>query len=298
MRPGIWIPLVTPFSAGQLDIEALAALSMSCIDAGAAGLVALGTTAEAALLSDVERAVVLQTIVDAVSGMVPVVAGIGGINTRDFVDEIDRLEQWDVNGYLVSAPAYLCPDEAGLLWHFSQIARRTQRPVMLYNVPHRTGVSIAPDTVRQLIARFPNVVAIKECVPRHFDALRDLDIDVLCGTDEAFFDCLAAGGSGGILASAHVCADLLVEVQRRFDAGQVAEARQLFDALLPVVRLLFAAPNPAAIKAMLAFDHDMTSEVRLPITPAGAALVAKLEAAHETLCALRVEHTARTDSPS
>ncbi|HEY1611022.1 MAG TPA: 4-hydroxy-tetrahydrodipicolinate synthase [Paraburkholderia sp.] len=282
MRSGIWLPLVTPFRSNHVDTEGLAALVDSYIDSGVAGFVALGTTAEAALLTDFERAVVLQTIVDAVSGRLPVIVGVGGLDTRSFVAEIDYLEQCDVAGYLVSPPAYVCPDQAGLLWHFDQIARRTERPVVLYNVPHRTGVSIAPDTVRQL-SRHANVVGIKECVPGHFDALRDVPVDVLCGSDEAFMDCLAAGGSGGVLASAHVCADLLVEVQRLFATGHATQARQRFAALVPLLRLLFCAPNPAAIKAVLAFDHAISSEVRMPITPAHPTLVAQLRAAYETL---------------
>lgn len=291
MRAGIWIPLVTPFRAGRVDIETLQALANYYVDSGVAGVVALGTTAEAALLSDVERATVLQTLVDTVAGRLPIVVGIGGFDTREFFAEIDRLEHWDVAGYLVSAPAYLCPDQAGIRWHFEQVASRTQRPVVLYNVPHRTGVSIEPATVRQLMSE-TSIVAIKECEPRHFDALRDLPIDVLCGTDEAFFDCLAAGGAGGILASAHVCADLLVEIQRLAGSGLAGEARELFDALRPVIRLLFSAPNPSAIKAMLALDHMIANEVRMPITPVQPALAAQLIGARETVQALRAEKAA------
>lgn len=296
MNAGIWIPLVTPFRAGRVDIDALQALAVSYVDAGVAGFVALGTTAEAALLTDVERAVVLQTIVDAVAGRRPVIVGVSGFDTRGFLREIDRLEHWDVSGYLASPPAYLCPDQAGLLWHFDQLANRTQRSIVLYDVPHRTGVTIEPATVGQL-TRLPNIVAIKECVPRHFDALRDLPVDVFCGTDEAWIDCLAAGGAGGILASAHVCADLLIEVQRRFASGRTNDARQLFDALLPIVRLLFSAPNPSAIKAMLAFEHPMSDEVRMPITPAHPALVSRLRVAHETLQTLRAEQAAHAVVP-
>ncbi|HTH62678.1 MAG TPA: 4-hydroxy-tetrahydrodipicolinate synthase [Paraburkholderia sp.] len=288
MVDGIWIPLVTPFRSGKIDVESLQALVEYYARSGITGMVALGTTAEAALLSDVERATVLRTIVDAAPAGLPVIVGVGGLDTREFVKEIDRLEQWDVAGYLVSAPAWLCPDQAGLRWHFERIAGRTQRPIVLYNVPHRTGVSIDPDTVRQLTDH-ANIVAIKECEPHHFDALRDLPVDVLCGTDKAFLDCLLTGGAGGILASAHVCADLLVDIQRLAGTGHATEARQRFDVLRPVVELLFSAPNPSAIKAMLAFDRLISSEVRMPITPANPALVARLRVAHETLRALRAK---------
>ncbi|ALK33218.1 dihydrodipicolinate synthase family protein [Burkholderia plantarii] len=291
MLKGIWIPLVTPFRDGRLDLAALEALTASYLDTGIAGFVALGTTAEAALLDDAERAAALKAITGVAAGRLPVFVGVGGISTRDFVDEIDRLELQDVAGYLVPPPAYLCPSQAGLLWHFGQIAARTRRPVMLYDVPHRCGVTIEPATVAQL-ACHPNLVGIKECVPAHFEALRATPLEVLCGTDDAFARCLAAGGAGGVLASVHVCADLFVEVQQLHEAGRVTEAQSRFDAMQPVLRLLFSAPNPAAIKAMLSCTHGITAEVRMPITPASPPLVAELRRAQATLERLRAERPA------
>jgi 4-hydroxy-tetrahydrodipicolinate synthase len=155
-------------------------------------------------------------------------------------------------------------------------------------VPHRTGVAIAPDTVARLWEQ-DNIVAIKECVRDNFDKLAGMPLSVLCGTDEAFADCVRLGGSGGILASAHVCADLLVEVQHLVEANRETEAQTLFAGLVPVLRLLFAAPNPSAIKAMLAFDHPMTDETRMPITRASAQLVERLSEAREALHDLRAE---------
>ncbi|MFY4694303.1 dihydrodipicolinate synthase family protein [Burkholderia glumae] len=288
MLRGIWLPLVTPFRGGRLDLAALEALSASYLDTGIAGFVALGTTAEAALLDDAERAAALKTIIGVAAGRLPVFVGVGGIDTRDFLDEIDRLELQDVTGYLVPPPAYLCPSQAGLLWHFGQIATRTRRPVMLYDVPHRCGVAIEPATVGQL-ARHSNLVGIKECVPAHFEPLRAAPLEVLCGTDDAFAACLAAGGAGGVLASAHVCADLFVEMQQLHEAGRVAEAQSRFEALRPVLRLLFSAPNPAAIKAMLSLTHGITAEVRMPITPASPPLVTALRHARAALERLRAE---------
>jgi 4-hydroxy-tetrahydrodipicolinate synthase len=288
MYSGIWLPLVTPFRSGEVDVESLQSLTDHYARSGIAGVVALGTTGEAALLSDLERVTVLQAITDVVDGRLPVLVGIGGFDTREFVREIRRLERWDVAGFLVSTPAYVCPDQAGIAWHFEQIAQQTERPIVLYDVPHRTGVSIEPDTVARL-AECENIVAIKACVSRHFDTLCKLPINVLCGTDEAFVDCLASGGHGGILASAHVCADLLIEIQTLMDANDQATARRLFEQLKPVLKLLFAAPNPSAIKAMLSIEGRIDDEVRMPITPAPAALVEKLAHAHETLRTLRSE---------
>jgi 4-hydroxy-tetrahydrodipicolinate synthase len=288
MYSGIWLPLVTPFRAGEVDLPALQALTEYYACTGIAGVVALGTTGEAALLSDSERLRVLQTVGEVVAGRLPMLVGIGGFDTREFVHEIRRYDQWDVAGYLVSAPAYICPDQAGIAWHFEQIAHATERPIVLYDVPHRTGVPIEPDTVRRL-AEYENIVAIKACVSGHFEALSELPINVLSGTDEAFVDCLAAGGHGGILASAHVCADLLVEVHSLMQAGDNETARRIFDRLRPVLKLLFAAPNPSAIKAMLSLEGRISNEVRKPLMPASTRLVEQLAEARTLLQDLRAE---------
>jgi 4-hydroxy-tetrahydrodipicolinate synthase len=288
MYSGIWLPIVTPFRGGEVDIGALEHLADYYLRTEISGFIALSTTGEAPLLSETERVMVLQTLTDVVGGSLPVLVGVGGPDTREVLREIKRYEHWDCAGYLVSAPSYVCPDQAGVQWHFEQVALATKRPVVLYDVPHRTGVAIAPDTVARLLEH-DNIVAIKECVKDHFGELSGLPISMLCGTDEAFVDCLSVGGSGGILAGAHVCADLLVEVQELARSAREAEARTLFASLLPVLRLLFAAPNPSAIKAMLAFDHPMADETRMPIAPASAQLVERLRKAREALQDLRAE---------
>ncbi|MEQ5841854.1 4-hydroxy-tetrahydrodipicolinate synthase [Paraburkholderia acidicola] len=294
MYSGVWLPIVTPFRNGTVDIEALQRLADYYLRTEISGFVALGTTGEAALLSEGERVAVLQALTDVVGTRLPVLVGVGGSDTREVLREIQRYEHWDCAGYLVSPPSYICPDQAGIQWHFEQVARATDHAIVLYDVPHRTGVAIAPATVERLLEH-DNILAIKECVKDHFDALHSLPISVLCGTDDAFVDCVSGGGSGGILASAHVCADLLVEVQELVQTDREAEARTLFASLLPVLRLLFAAPNPSAIKAMLAFDHPMTDETRMPITRASAQLVERLSQARDTLQDLRAEFALATN---
>jgi 4-hydroxy-tetrahydrodipicolinate synthase len=294
MYSGIWLPIVTPFRGGRNDVDALQCLADYYLRTEISGLVALGTTGEAALLSEAERVTVLQALTEVVGTHLPVLVGVGGSDTREVLREIQCYERWDCNGYLVSAPSYICPDQAGVLWHFGQVAHATGRSIVLYDVPHRTGVAIMPDTVARLLEH-DNIVAIKECVNDHFERLSGLPISVLCGSDDAFVDCLSTGGTGGIVASAHVCADLLVEVQALVQAGSGEQARALFARLLPLVRLLFEAPNPSAIKAMLALDHLMTDETRLPITPASAQLVERLRKAREELQDIRAEFAGAAD---
>jgi 4-hydroxy-tetrahydrodipicolinate synthase len=288
MFSGIWLPIVTPLRNGEVDVDALQRLADYYLRTEISGFVALSTTGEAALLEESERLTVLQALTDVIGSRLPMLIGVGGSNTRDVLHDIQRYERWDCAGYLVSPPSYVCPDQAGVQWHFEQAALATERPIVLYNVPHRTGVTIEPDTVARLV-EYSNVVAIKECVKEHFSALRDLPVNVLCGTDEALDDCLYHGGTGGILASAHVCADLLVAVQELIRHAHDTDARNLFASLLPVLRLLFAAPNPSAIKALLAFDHSMTDETRMPITRASAQLVERLSTARDRLQDLRAE---------
>ncbi|WP_323122346.1 4-hydroxy-tetrahydrodipicolinate synthase family protein [Burkholderia alba] len=288
MISGIWIPLVTPFRRGSVDIDALQYLADHYLRQGVDGFVALGTTAEAALLSDVERAAVVQALVSVVGGRAPIVIGVGGPDTREVLREIGRYERWACAGYLVSPPSYICPDQAGVRWHFEQVARATERAIVLYNVPHRTGVTIEPDTVARIVEH-GNVVAIKECVKEHFARLGTLPLSLLCGTDEAFVDCLSAGGSGGILASAHVCADLLADARHLVETGARADARKLFACLIPLLRLLFSAPNPSAIKAMLSLDHPVSCETRMPIGAASPELIERLRKAREHLQDVRAE---------
>lgn len=286
MFEGIWLPIVTPLCNGEVDIPALERLTDAYASRGVTGIVALSTTGEAALLSDVERVSVLQAITEVAAGRVPVIAGLGGSDTRAFVQDLRALEKWNVGGYLVPAPSYVCPDQAGLAWHFGQIARATSKPLVLYDVPHRTGVSIEVETVRQL-AEIDNIVAIKACASERFKALGQLPISMLCGTDEAFLECLEAGATGGILASAHICPDLLRDVRSLVKAGYGEAASRLFARFKSVLRLLFAAPNPSAIKAMLALDGTLSPETRMPIRPASPALVTQLEFARAVLDDLR-----------
>src|SRR5471030_1896932 len=203
MVSGIWLPIVTPFKDGQVDVDALQRLADRYLSQEISGFVALGTTGEAALLDHSERLKVLRSLFEVIGTRLTVVVGVGGTNTRDIVQEIRELDRWDIGGYLVSAPAYICPDQNGIRWHFDQIASVTERPVILYDVPHRTGVSIETSTVERLVER-ANIVAIKACVPATFQKLCRLPISVLCGNDDAYVDCLIAGGSGGILTSAHL----------------------------------------------------------------------------------------------
>lgn len=282
MFSGIWIPLVTPFHDDRVDTVALRRLVRHYQGAGVAGFVALGTTGEAALLSQIERYTVLETIAEACGDRTPFLIGVGAADTREVCAQIRHYERWDSAGYLVPPPYYVCPSQAGLRWHYTQVAASTARPVVLYNVPKRTGVSIAPHTAL-VLAEQANIVAVKECVADHFVALQGGPLDVLSGDDSALLDCLAHGGTGGILAGAHVRPELFVALVAHYRAGRIDEAMRLADALAPLAALLFAEPNPAPVKALLAEAGQISGQARLPILPVSESLRRRLVAAMQAL---------------
>ncbi len=278
MFEGIWIPLVTPFHHGQIDTAALHRLVRHYQAAGVTGFVALGTTGEAALLSQVERYTVLETVAEACGDRTPFLIGIGAPDTLEMVSQLRHYARWPAAGYLVPPPYYVCPSQAGLRWHFSRIAAETSRPIVLYNVPKRTGVSIAPHT-SLMLAEIPNIVAIRECVADHFAALRGGPLQVLSGDDGALLKCLQQGGSGGILAGAHIRPDCFVALVTDVRAGRLEAAARLAERLAPLAALLFAEPNPAPVKALLAETGLIRAETRPPILPISDTLRSRLAAA-------------------
>lgn len=292
MFSGLWIPLVTPFHRDQVDTVALRKLVRHYQSAGVAGFVALGTTGEAALLSQIERYTVLETIAEACSDHTPFLIGVGAADTREVCAQIRHYERWNSAGYLVPPPYYVCPSQAGLRWHYMQVAASTARPVVLYNVPKRTGVAIAPHTAL-VLAEQANIVAIKECVADNFGALQGGSLDVLSGDDSALLDCLAHGGTGGILAGAHLRPELFVALIAHHRAGRIDEAKRLADALAPLAALLFAEPNPAPVKALLSDAGSMGADTRAPILPVSESLHRRLLAAMQALESVEADHALR-----
>jgi 4-hydroxy-tetrahydrodipicolinate synthase len=178
----------------------------------------------------------------------------------------------------VPAPYYARPSQAGLVDWFSRLADASPRPVLLYDIPARTGVRIEPATVLQLAAH-PRIVGIKDCGGNLRDTqalIADGRLQVLAGDDARIFDTLCSGGAGAIAASAHVRPDLVVAMHRAVSQQRVDDARQLAHALAPLIDLLFAEPNPAPLKALLARMGLMDDELRPPMTPVSPSLKAQL----------------------
>jgi 4-hydroxy-tetrahydrodipicolinate synthase len=274
---GIWIPLVTPFNAGDVDHVALDALVRHYARAGVGGFVALGTTGEPAALAEHEQDAVLATVLAAADGL-PVVAGVSGNHTASVCERVASLNALPIAGVLASAPHYIRPSQAGVIDHFAAIADASRKPVIIYDIPARTGVRLELSTLLEL-AGHERIVAVKDCggsLDKTLSLILDGRLDVLCGEDIELFGLLCAGASGAIAASAHLFAERFVLMERLLREGPLADARAIWHALVPWVRAAFAEPNPAPVKAALAQRGLIRNELRTPMTRASKELEAVL----------------------
>lgn len=287
---GIWVPLVTPFRQGKLDLYSAQQLALSLSAAGVHGLVVCGTTGEAATLNEHEQDKMLCGAMEAVQNRCPVVMGVSGSDTRVVAEKIARLNSLRPAGFLVSAPSYVRPSQEGIRLHFEAVANAAASPVILYNIPARTGVNIDVATVNALERR-ANIVAVKECggnLAQTMELINRTDLNILCGDDALMFNTLCLGGHGAISAAAHIRPDLFVHLFELVRAGQIGPARTLFRQLLPMIQLLFSEPNPGPVKAALAIQGQMLDELRLPMTSMSTPGRLKLAKALEKLRAIPV----------
>jgi 4-hydroxy-tetrahydrodipicolinate synthase len=274
---GVFVPLVTPFDeAGRVDVACLERLAADVLDAGAAGIVALGTTGEASALDDDERSQVVAACARVCGDRgAQLIVGAGTNDTRTTVARHEALA--DVPGVvasLVVVPYYVRPSEAGIVAHFTAVAERSPVPLVLYNVPYRTGRALGATALLDLAAH-PDVAGLKQAVGGvDADTLRVLaeappPFAVLAGDDAYLLPVVLMGGAGAIAAAAHVRTADFVRMIDDGLAGRVADARARAEALLPVVLALFTEPNPAVIKGVLHAEGRLpTPDVRLPLVNA------------------------------
>lgn len=236
------------------------------------------TTGEAASLSRQEQLAVL----DAVLQWVPahrVVMGLAGNNQIELLQFQREVLQRPVAGLLVPAPSYIRPSQAGLEAFFRTMADASSAPIILYDIPYRTGATFEQATLLNIVAH-ERIVAIKDCGGNLGNTLALLasgKVDVLCGEDIQIFNALTLGASGAIAASAHVRTEQFVTLWQQVRDNQLAEARATFFSLLPLINTMFVEPNPAPVKAALALQGLTSSELRAPMQPASAAVVARLQ---------------------
>lgn len=280
---GIWLPLVTPFIDNTADLAvdhaALRRMVVHYRATGLAGFVVCGSTGEAAALDESEQLAVLDTVLEAAAGL-PVVMGLAGNHLGHVLGRLERLGNRPLAGVLTPAPYYIRPSQAGLRDWFARMADAARAPLVLYDIPYRTGATFTLDTLLAL-ADHGNIVAIKDCggnAQTTQALIEDGRLSVLAGEDHQLLGTLALGGRGAIIASAHFRPALFVEIWRAVEAGRLADARRLFHALMPLVQALFAEPNPGPAKALLARQGWLADALRPPMTSASPELVDQLAA--------------------
>jgi 4-hydroxy-tetrahydrodipicolinate synthase len=279
---GVWLPLITPFKDGQLDELSLARLVRHYAAEPIDGLILAATTGEGLTLDEGETERLVATTAASRDRAVPIYLGISGADTRKVAAALARTAAWPIDGYLIPCPYYVRPPQEGLYRHFAALAGGTERPIIVYNIPYRTGVNLANATLLRL-SELPNIVGVKDCCAdqmQTFDLLRARPpgFAVLTGEDALFYGALAHGADGGILAAAHVETARFAAVRNALLAGRREDALREWHDLVDLARLLFAEPNPAPIKHWLWRAGLIDSpELRLPMTQVSDALALRID---------------------
>lgn len=278
--------MVTPFNAdGSINYEAGADFADWLLANGSDGLVVEGSTGEAATMDMDEKIKFMQTIVARVNGRAKIVAGAGTNCTASTIDLVKKMEACGVDGVLEVGPYYNKPTQEGYYQHFAAVAKATKLPIIVYNVPGRTGGNIAPETVARLAADFSNIVAIKEAagnVAQTAELYRVLpeDFSIYSGDDGLILPFLSVGACGLISVLANVNGNLLQKLMQAYSEGRVKDAADLNKVMVPLAKAMFIESNPIPIKAAVTKVTGINAGApRLPLTPISAAAEAKLDAA-------------------
>ena len=279
---GVWLPIVTPFYDGKVDFPSYQRLIEHYIAEGVGGIFPLGTTGESPTLDDNEIESIVDRTVGIVGDRVPVFVGIGGNATAKTVNAIRRLDRYGYTGIVSVCPYYNRPSQDGLQEHFTRLAEATDRPIVIYNIPYRTGVNLANDTLLAL-TEISNIVGVKDSTGNLAQSIELLrrrrpGFAVMTGEDNYFYTMLAHGGDGGILASAHLETGSFIAVYERMRANDHREAHAVWSRLEVLVPLLFREANPMPVKYCLWRRGLLRSpECRLPLTRISPTLAAELD---------------------
>lgn len=285
MFEGALTAIITPFTEdGSVDTKALADHVERQIEGGIDGLVPCGTTGESATMSAAEQLEVISTVVDVANGRVPIIAGTGSNDTRKSVEMTRKVAEIDgVDAALVVVPYYNKPGQRGLIGHFKTVADEGGLPVVLYNVPGRTVISMTAETVAEL-ARHPNIVAVKEAsadmtLDTQILAHVPDDFAVLSGDDFTTFHLVATGGHGCISVVSNLAPGMMSELVAATRGGDLERARQIHHKVVPLAKVLFSDANPVPTKAAARMLGWCTDVARAPLYRPDAALDARVKAA-------------------
>lgn len=280
---GTGVALATPFKKDlSVDIEALIDIVNFSIDGGVEYLVALGTTAENATMNRDERELVIKTIVDTNNGRLPIVLGVGGNNTLEVVEELKTRDFTNFEAILSVSPYYNKPTQEGIYQHFKAISEASPIPVIIYNVPSRTGANMLPSTVLRLANNFKNIVAVKEAAGDMIQAMQILknkpkDFLVLSGDDMVALSMVLAGGSGVISVIAQGFPKEFSEMIRLGLNRKVDQAFKLQYQFADIIDMIFEQGNPAGIKAVFKALGLSENILRLPLVSVDESLALRIE---------------------
>ena len=277
--------MVTPFNTdGSVNYEAGCHLADWLLDNGTDGLVIEGSTGEAATMDMDEKIKFMETIVTHINGRAPIVAGAGTNCTASTIELVKKMEACGVDGLLVVGPYYNKPTQEGYYQHFAAVAKATKLPIIVYNVPGRTGSNIAPATVARLAKEFDNIVAIKEAagsVAQTADLYRVLPerISIYSGDDGLILPFMSGGAVGLISVLANCNGQILQDVMQAYSEGRVQDAAELNKKMVPLAKAMFMESNPIPIKAAVTKVTGINAGApRLPLTPLCDDCEAKLDA--------------------
>jgi 4-hydroxy-tetrahydrodipicolinate synthase len=282
---GTGVAIVTPFrDDDSVDFLSMRKVIEHLIEGKVEYIVALGTTGESVTLNTDEKIAVINFVIEAVNGRVPVVMGVGGNNTSDVVRTLKRIcdDGLSLQGILSVSPYYNKPSQEGIYQHYKKIASCCSLPIIIYNVPGRTGSNISAATTVRIAESFKNIVAIKEASGdlnqvNHILKSKPKDFIVISGDDQLTLPLIALGASGVISVSANAFPLEFSEMVRLALRGKFRKAQEIQNALLDIMDAHFAEGNPAGVKASLAIRNLIKNNLRLPLCPASAQLSGKLQ---------------------
>lgn len=282
---GLWLPLVTPFRGNELDEASLRRLVRHYASLPVDGFILAATSGEGMSLGarELERLVAIARAEIAASRRyIPLLVGMSGASTHKMLDALDETAAWPIDGYLIASPYYTRPSQSGLLAHFTALADHASWPIVLYNIPYRTGVRIDNETLLAL-AGHPNIAGMKDCGADRAQSIdllrrRPAGFRVLTGDDAEYHNALVDGADGAILLSAHVETAAFAAVRTLFREGNRAAAEAQWGEVAELTRLLFAEPSPSPAKYWLWRSGLIDSpEVRLPMVEVSSELAAALD---------------------
>ena len=281
MFSGSLVPIITPFKGGKVDRDGLERVTEFVLAGDSDGVIPCGTTGESATLSHEEHEEVIRWTIEIVRKRVPVVAGTGSNSTGEAIRLTKGAEKAGADGALLISPYYNRPTQEGIFQHYKAIAEASRLPLIIYNIPGRTGSKIEPATLARL-AKVPGVVGVKEATGSIDTTIDIIDqagpgLAVFSGEDLLNFPILAAGGKGLISAVANVVPKPLADMAHAAREHRWEDARRIHFELLALVKVLFIETNPIPVKTACSLMGLCSAEMRLPLTPMSEANLAKLE---------------------